>query len=85
MKNITIENIVKICQGSLHFAKEGVQNKEASGVVIDSRRVEENDIFIAARGERVDGHSFIPAVFEKKALAVICEQLPKRQRALVFW
>ena len=78
MKNITIENIVKVCQGSLHFAKEGVQNKEASGVVIDSRLVEENYIFIATRGERVDGHSFIPGVFEKKALAVICEQLPQK-------
>lgn len=77
MKNITIENILKVCNGTLYFAKDEQIQKEASGVVIDSRLVEENYIFIATKGERVDGHSFISQVFQKKALAVICEELPK--------
>ena len=76
MKNITIENIVKVCEGRLYFPGEDSLNQEASSVVIDSRQVTKNSIFIAVRGERVDGHSFISEVFQKKALAVICQQLP---------
>ena len=34
-------------------------------------------IFVATKGERVDGHRFIPDVFAKGALAVICEVLPE--------
>ena len=50
---------------------------EAAGVVLDSRQVEKGFVFIAARGERVDGHRFIPEVFEKGALGVVCEKLPE--------
>ncbi len=42
--------------------------------MIDSRLVGEGYLFIPIRGARVDGHDFIPAVFEKGALAVLSEQ-----------
>ena len=51
--------------------------EEAEGVVLDSRLLQENYVFIATRGEKVDGHKFIPSVFEKGAMAVICEELPQ--------
>lgn len=78
MKNLTVETIVKICNGSLYgeeFIKES--QKEAAGVVLDSRLLEKDDIFIATKGEKVDGHKFITSVFEKGALAVICENVPE--------
>ena len=50
--------------------------REATCVVIDSRRIEPGGIFIAARGENADGHSFIPQVAEKGALWVVCEREP---------
>ena len=77
MKNLTIENIAKVCGGTLYgtaFIKEN--SKEAAGVVLDSRLLKEDYVFIATKGERVDGHKFISSVFEKGALAVICEELP---------
>lgn len=77
MKHITIDNMVKVCGGILYFQQEERQEKEATAVVIDSRLVKEGAVFIAVKGERVDGHSFIPRVFEDGALAVICEELPK--------
>ncbi len=80
MKNITIENISRVCKGSLHYAQEEIKNIEAKGVAIDSRKIEEGYIFIAVKGERADGHSFISQVFEKRALAVICEELPKEPK-----
>ena len=78
MKNLTVENIVKICDGTLYgeeLIKEG--QKEAAGVVLDSRLLQKDYIFIATKGEKVDGHKFIPSVFEKGALAVICENIPE--------
>ena len=78
MKNLTIETIVKICDGVLYgeeFLKES--GKEAAGVVLDSRLLKKDYIFIATKGEKVDGHKFIPSVFEQGALAVICEAVPE--------
>lgn len=51
--------------------------EEATCVVIDSRQVIPGGIFIATKGERVDGHSFIPQMEEKGALAVVCEKAPE--------
>lgn len=76
MKNITLENIAKVTGGTLYGADEALAVKEATGVYIDSRQVTEGSVFIATKGERVDGHSFVPAVFEAGALGVICEEAP---------
>lgn len=75
MKNMTLENIAKACKGELHG--KALSEKEASCVVIDSRKIEENGIFIATKGERVDGHAFISQVAEKGALGVVCEKAPE--------
>lgn len=72
---MTIANIAKACQGVIHG--EITKEIEARGVVIDSRKIEQDFVFIATKGERVDGHKFIPQVFQQGALAVICEQLPE--------
>ena len=45
-----------------------------TGVVTDSRQVEPGNLFIAIRGERSDGHRYIPDVFEKGAAAVFAEE-----------
>lgn len=80
MKKLTIENIALACGGKLYgediLAKEEA-DKEARGVVLDSRLLSPGGVFIATKGERVDGHRFIPEVFVKGALAVICEKLPE--------
>lgn len=77
MKNMTLANIASACGGSLHNMKPELNGRTADGVVIDSRLVRPGFIFVATKGERVDGHRFIPDVFEKGALAVICETLPE--------
>ena len=67
--------IATACCGELHGNTVG--EKEASCVVIDSRKMEKDGIFIATRGERVDGHDFIPRVAEEGALGVVCEKEPE--------
>ncbi|MBQ7942867.1 MAG: UDP-N-acetylmuramoyl-tripeptide--D-alanyl-D-alanine ligase [Lachnospiraceae bacterium] len=76
MKNLTLENIAKAVKGTLYNAPLD-STAEVCGVVLDSRKVEQNYLFIATRGERVDGHSFINDVFAKGAMAVICEKEPQ--------
>lgn len=46
----------------------------AEGVAIDSRSVRPRDLFAALRGERVDGHAFVAAAFERGAAAALVEK-----------
>ena len=76
MKNMTLKNIAKACSGQL-VCKEGQEEYEIKGAVLDSRLVEEGYLFFATKGERVDGHSFIAQVADKKAACVVCEKVPE--------
>jgi UDP-N-acetylmuramoyl-tripeptide--D-alanyl-D-alanine ligase len=75
MKSMSIAQIAEACNGKLYFVNTFI-TKEAAGVVVDSRKVEKDYLFIATVGERVDGHDYIDSAFEKGALAAICEKLP---------
>ena len=72
MPNMTLENIAAACHGT-YVGKEELKAKVICGAVIDSRLVEEDYLFIPMKGERVDGHKFIPQVFEKGACCVLSE------------
>lgn len=74
---MTLDNLTEAVGGTLYYADDDVRSREAVSVVIDSRLAEEDSVFIATKGERVDGHRFIPDVFDKGALGVICEVLPE--------
>ncbi len=85
MKNMTIENIAAACDGS-YFGNQELLQKVIKGVVIDSRKVDADYLFIPIKGERVDGHDFIETVFEKGAALVLSEhtlQNPKGPYILV--
>ena len=53
---------------------EGPVTGEASALVADSRAVVPGAVFIALRGEKVDGHTFISAAVAAGALAVVAER-----------
>lgn len=77
MKGMTLKNIADACKGELRLFNIIAENGEettATSIVIDSRQVESGSVFVATRGERVDGHSFIQKVWEAGALCVICEE-----------
>ncbi|MBN2008137.1 UDP-N-acetylmuramoyl-tripeptide--D-alanyl-D-alanine ligase [candidate division KSB1 bacterium] len=42
--------------------------------VIDSRKIAPGDVFIAIRGERFDGHEFLPQIFENGAAAAVVDR-----------
>lgn len=55
----------------------GNENREVSELVIDSRKVTANSLYMAMRGTVVDGHSFITSAIEKGATTIVCEELPE--------
>ena len=47
---------------------------QAAGVEMDSRDVRPGDLFVALKGEAMDGHRFIEAAFAKGAIAAIVDR-----------
>ncbi|MBL7073897.1 UDP-N-acetylmuramoyl-tripeptide--D-alanyl-D-alanine ligase [candidate division KSB1 bacterium] len=50
------------------------------GVGVDSRTLSPGQLFFALKGERADGHDFIPQAFEKGALAAVVSVLWLKKR-----
>lgn len=73
MKNMSLKEIAAACDG-VYYGDDDSYYKEVSGVAIDSRKVEKDYLFVAIRGARVDGHTFIPKVMENGALCSISEE-----------
>jgi UDP-N-acetylmuramoyl-L-alanyl-D-glutamate--2,6-diaminopimelate ligase len=53
--------------------KTSCADRDISGVSYDSRNVKNGDLFVAIRGEKLDGHHFIRDVLGKGAVAVVHE------------
>ncbi|XCP85741.1 UDP-N-acetylmuramoyl-tripeptide--D-alanyl-D-alanine ligase [Roseburia hominis] len=73
MKNMTLLNIVAACQGT-YCGDNSLLDQEITGVAIDSRKAGAGFLFVPIKGARVDGHTFIPQVMEKGALATLSQE-----------
>ena len=73
MKNMSLKEIAAACGGTYH-GDPALLSKEASSVAIDSRKVQKDTLFVAIKGARVDGHSFIPQVMDQGAICSLSEQ-----------
>ncbi|WP_418304230.1 UDP-N-acetylmuramoyl-tripeptide--D-alanyl-D-alanine ligase [Paenibacillus bovis] len=65
--NTTIGQIAKMCDGQLI----GDPSTHCHGVVIDSRQLQDNCLFIPIIGERVDGHDLVEQVLANGAAAAL--------------
>jgi UDP-N-acetylmuramoyl-tripeptide--D-alanyl-D-alanine ligase len=54
--------------------QERLERMEIKGVSIDSRTVREGELFVAIRGDRFDGHDFVPDAIRKGAWGAIVER-----------
>lgn len=73
MKNLTFENMTEVCGGRLYNGDKAA-GREVAGVVLDSRKIEKDFLFVATKGERVDGHDFIAQVLAGGAAGVVSEK-----------
>ncbi len=55
----TLESLRVACGGSWVQRPPGVEGVIASGLSIDSRSLKAGEVFLAIRGDRVDGHDFV--------------------------
>ena len=74
MKNLTLENIARVCGGTYYGPADKLQ-EEVMSIITDSRKAEEGCLFVPIVGERVDAHKFIPQVMEAGALATLSERV----------
>ena len=73
MNGMTIGEMLRACRGEWQGPEETL-TKAPSSIVTDSRQAGEGSLFLALRGEKTDGHKYIPDVLQKGALAVLCEE-----------
>lgn len=64
----TIEEILERTGGKL---VKGSSSGKVSGVSIDSRTIKPNELFVAIKGERFDGHVFIEEASRRGAAAIV--------------
>jgi UDP-N-acetylmuramoyl-tripeptide--D-alanyl-D-alanine ligase len=64
---LTLAKIAAFTSAAGEYSREEM----AEGYSIDSRTVRSGELFIAVKGERLDGHDFVAAALEKGAVAAI--------------
>ena len=62
-----------LVKGLEHRQVHGQMSIEIEGVAYSSKKVERNSVFVAMKGEEVDGHDYIEEAIEKGARAVVLE------------
>lgn len=80
--DFTIRQIVEAAGGQLYYAgleaeRAAFLDMQVDSVVLDSRQVTEGGVFLATAGERVDGHSFVQAAYQKGAVLAIVQRTPQ--------
>ena len=83
MKNMTVLRAAQCCGGKL--CGENINEyAELGSVVIDSRCVQTGDLFVAYKGERVDGHDYISTALDKGAACCLAERVPDGEKRAVI-
>jgi UDP-N-acetylmuramoyl-L-alanyl-D-glutamate--2,6-diaminopimelate ligase len=53
----------------------GTTAHEVDSVIFDSRKADNNSLFVATKGVQFDAHDFIPQVIEKGCINIVCEHI----------
>ncbi len=72
---INLDIIAKDCEAKIIYHDDHA-HIIIDGVVSDSNNVENGNLFVCLRGNRVDGHDFSHTAFEKGAKAILAEKNP---------
>ena len=79
MKKFTLAEIAASCGGK-YVGDEALKNTAITSVERDSRAVKDGSLFLAIKGERVDGHDFIEKCYDSGAVCAICEKAPENPK-----
>lgn len=67
MAVLTVDDIIAAARGEIICRNAGF----FTGVCIDSRKIREGELFVALKGERFDGHDFLPQALGKADGAIV--------------
>jgi UDP-N-acetylmuramoyl-L-alanyl-D-glutamate--2,6-diaminopimelate ligase len=70
---ISLQNILYKVQLQ---AVQGSTDIVVNGIAINSRLVQKGFVFVAIKGEKIDGHSFIATAIQLGASVIVCEKMP---------
>lgn len=68
-----LSEIPNILSKNIKYFSQPLSEKLINNINTDTRFLEDNDVFIALKGENFDGHSFIENAISKGAIAVIVD------------
>jgi len=71
---MTLRELLEAVSDAKFVGDESLRDVAIKNVTDDSRKIEAGDVFVAVKGLRSDGHTFVPAAIEKGAVAVVVEQ-----------
>ena len=74
MKNLTLENLTKVC-GGVYSGPSDKLEQEVSSITTDSRKAEAGTLFVPIVGERVDHHNILHLKKKTGALATLSERI----------
>ena len=57
----------------VRLGSDSVDNILINKVEFDSRKIQKDDLFIAIKGNQLDGHDFIEQAIKNGAIAVLCQ------------
>ncbi len=80
--SIKIGELAAAVKGEAHYFGSADENTECVGIDIDSRNIGDGDIFVAIKGERVDGNDYIPSAVEKGAVCIIASSVPDNVKGI---
>jgi UDP-N-acetylmuramoyl-tripeptide--D-alanyl-D-alanine ligase len=71
--NLTLKDLEKLKSVEI-VNTQYVKGKKLSGVSTDSRTIKAGNLFFALRGEKFDGHQFVPDVAARGVFAVVVDE-----------
>lgn len=81
---MTLATLLQALEGQVKILdRHGNLNVSVRAITDDSRAVSAESLFVAAKGERVDGHEFIPEA-KRRGMLVLVSQQPVREVSLPF-
>jgi UDP-N-acetylmuramoyl-L-alanyl-D-glutamate--2,6-diaminopimelate ligase len=69
LKDILYKVAIEVVKGSTEMTINKIE--------FDSRKIQENDVFVAIRGTISNGHDFIEKAINLGAIAIVCDTLPE--------
>ena len=77
-----LKEILKITHGKIISGDK--KNKEVGKICIDSRIIEQNDIFIALKGNKTNGNKYIDDVIDKASIIITNKKISRKSKTPII-